>query len=160
MEQIMSRFLKTLTVLTIAALGIWGCAKNPGSGGNQADRIRTLEARCGRLEEDYRSAAADRDKARKQAALIEEERAQLEIKQANLQKQADLSAALATERDALQKLLETRTSERDQAQTSLNSLVTTIQQAIGKAQAQTSPQGPAVPVTSAPVITSRDAGRS
>ncbi len=156
----MSRFLKVLTVLIIATLGIWGCAKSPGSGSNQAERVRTLEARCGRLEEDYRGAAADRDKARKEATQIEEERAQLEIKQAALQKQADLSPALASERDGLQKLLETRTSERDLAQANLNALVSTIQQAIGKAQAQNVPAGPTVPVTNAPVIATGDAGRS
>jgi peptidoglycan hydrolase CwlO-like protein len=149
----MSRFLKVTTVLILTMLGIWGCAKNPSSSGSQADRIRTLEARCGRLEEDYRSAAADRDKARKQAAQLEDERAELELKMA-------ASNALATERDNLQKLLETRTSERDLAQAHLNALVSTIQQAIGKAQAQTPPSGPTIPVTTAPVINTAGANRS
>jgi septal ring factor EnvC (AmiA/AmiB activator) len=74
------------------------------------ERVRTLESRIARLEEDYRSAAATRDQARKQAAQLQEQKASLE------QQLARITAEYEANRETLaqeQNLLRQRTSERD-----------------------------------------------
>src|SRR5437660_1246144 len=51
----MRRAGKTLTVVVVAALGLWGCPQ--GSNGDSAERVRLLENECKVLKDDYRSVA-------------------------------------------------------------------------------------------------------
>jgi hypothetical protein len=92
----MTRASKSLTVILVATLGAWGCARGPaGQHAAQAERIRTLEGKCAKLEDDYKAVAGARDQARRRLAALEEQNARL---------QRDLVAhrAVLRQRDALQ----------------------------------------------------------
>lgn len=93
-----------LAVLVISSLGIWGCAQQKN--GAQAHKIRDLEARYAKIEDDYRSVIAANESTRKKLAQMELQRAEL------LQQVEDLKV-IAQERDELQQRLSARTQERD-----------------------------------------------
>jgi hypothetical protein len=121
----MTRGSKALIVLIVASLGVWGCARGPANQQSvQAERIKALEAKCGKLEEDYRSAAAARDQARRRLATAEEER--------------DLAAK---ERDQ-------RTGERDLLQSRCERLRKGLQNLIGQDDAMLHPAPAVVPAVS------------
>jgi septal ring factor EnvC (AmiA/AmiB activator) len=104
----MTRANKALVLLVVAVLGLWGCAQRPGA---SAERLRSLESKLGKLEDDYRVVTATRDQVRKKLADLEEERTKL---------QQDLEQAqqtLGKERDDFKLQLTSRTSERDALQT-------------------------------------------
>ena len=86
----MSSYQKALMVLVVAAVGIWGCAQGP-AGGASAEKIRALESKNNRLEEDFKAAANARDQFRKKLAETEQEREELQVK----------LRTRTTERDAL-----------------------------------------------------------
>jgi len=109
----MSRFHKAMTIFTVSFLGLWGCAQGPANSSSQADRIRALEAKCSRLEEDYRTVAVARDQARKQTSAMEQEKTQWEEDRTRLQKDLDQAKLVAKERDQLRQEVELKTSQRD-----------------------------------------------
>jgi DNA anti-recombination protein RmuC len=100
---------KSLIVLSLTALlGLWGCAQsNSPSAGNA--RLRDLEAKSARLEEECKTVTTARDQARKKAAVLEEQRAQL-------QDEVDQLQRVARERDEFKQSLCNRTAERDALQ--------------------------------------------
>jgi hypothetical protein len=102
---------KALIVMMVSTLlGLWGCSQSsPNSG---SGRLRELEAKSARLEDDYRTAVAARDQARKKVNILEEQRAQLLLQVEQLER-------VVKERDELRQLLSTRTAERDAMQTHL-----------------------------------------
>src|SRR5262249_40331460 len=84
-------------------------------------RSHTLEARCVKLEQDYRTVAQARDKARKDLTALEEENARLKSEAADrdaLVKERDearhQAETVQTERDRTANQLQKRTAERDQ----------------------------------------------
>lgn len=99
-----------LAVLVISSLGIWGCAQQKN--GAQAHKIRELEMRHTKLEEDYRALLASNETTRKKVAQMEMQRVDL------LQQIEDLKI-VAVERDELRAKLNTRTMERDTVQAQL-----------------------------------------
>lgn len=131
----MTRASKALIVLTVAALGVWGCANGPSNHQTaQAERIKTLETKCAKLEEDLKAAATARDQARKRLAAVEGER-----------------DALTRERDDLNRVVEQRTGERDLLQTRCERIRKGLQSLIGQDDALAQPQ-----VT--PIITTTTVG--
>jgi chromosome segregation ATPase len=127
----MTRGSKALIVLVVAACGVWGCASGPANQQTaQTERIKALEAKCGKLEEDYRSATTARDQARRRLTGVEEER-----------------EALTKERDYLQKQVEQRTSERDLLQTRCERIRKGLQSLIGQDDAMLHPAATVVPVS-------------
>ena len=139
---------KALLILMLTTLlGLWGCTQG-GSSTSASARLRELEARSARLEDDYKTAAAARDQARKKVTLLEEQRAQLAQQVEQLQK-------VAKERDELRTQLTTRAAERDALQASLvqfsrdlQSLATKVDQAAqagGSAAPLLSPPAPVTP---------------
>jgi chromosome segregation ATPase len=119
----MSRAGKALTVVVVAALGIWGCAQ--GANGDSAERIRQLENECKVAKEDYRAVAGARDRLRQQVADLEAERAQL-------QKEAQ---ALSKERDELIQQVGARTTERDVVQGQLEQVRKGLRNLLGQTEA-------------------------
>jgi chromosome segregation ATPase len=141
----MTRASKTLTVVLVAAFGLWGCSQGPGNHPSaQAERIRSLEARCAKLEEDYRAVATARDQVRKRLAAVEEERGQLEEQRDQLQKELDLQKAVVKERDELRQQVATRTSERDALQVRCERIKKGLQSLLGQDDALA--PAPATPV--------------
>lgn len=138
------------TVALIAALGAWGCAKGPANHyATQAEKIKSLENKCAKLEDDYKAVAGARDQARRRVTALEEETA-------HQQKElADLRLVLK-ERDALKTQLEGRTGERDLLQARCDKLKKGIQSLLGQDDALLSPTpagtAPLTSSTAAPVL--------
>ena len=83
----MSRANKALVVLVVASLGLWGCARGPGNGSVSLERIKALETKISKLEDDFRASVAVRDQLRKKLASVEEERGQLNKDREDLRQQ-------------------------------------------------------------------------
>jgi hypothetical protein len=146
----MNRASKALIVVVVAALGIWGCAQGPAnSHAVQAERLRSLEGKCVKLEEDYRAVAGARDQFRKRVAALEEERGKL-------QQELAVQKVVEQERDELRRQVTTRTGERDALQTRCDRLKKGLQSLLGQDDAAAPASTP--PVTSAPDI--RPGGKS
>jgi len=136
----MSPGSKVLVVLVVASLGVWGCAQGPANGSASAERIRALEAKIGKLEDDFRAAITVRDQLKKRVTGLEEERT-------SLGQQIEALQLVVKDRDDLQKQLTVRTTERDGAQNQLENLRKGIKTLLGQVEAASgsTPQ----PVTSA-----------
>jgi septal ring factor EnvC (AmiA/AmiB activator) len=73
----MSRANKALIVLVVASLGLWGCARGPANNAVSLERIKALESKIAKLEDDFRASVAVRDQLKKKLTAVEEERTQL-----------------------------------------------------------------------------------
>ncbi len=129
----MSRAGKTLTVVLVAALGLWGCAQ--GTSGDSAERIRQLENECKVAKDDYRAVAGARDRLRQQVADLEAERAQLQKDVEAHQALAKEHQALTKERDELVQQIGARTTERDVAQGQLDQVRKGLRSLLGQTEA-------------------------
>ena len=69
----MSRTDRALILLTLALVGIWGCAQSGDSSGPSADRFKALEAKNAKLEEDFRAVVTARDQLRRRLSATEEQ---------------------------------------------------------------------------------------
>lgn len=132
-----------LIALIVAMLGIWGCAKSPG-GAADADRIRALEARTVKLEDDFRAAASVRDQLRKKLAAAEEQQRKTRD---DLEHQIQ---TLTKEREELRNDLALRTGERDALAGQYDQFRKNIRDLLGQAEA-TLNKPSEQPVTSAEV---------
>jgi septal ring factor EnvC (AmiA/AmiB activator) len=121
----MSRAKKALVVLVLATLGLWGCAQEKSHGTGSA-RIKSLESKNARLEEDYQAVVAARDKLRKKLISAEEQ-------QNRLTQQLEESQAVAKERDELRQQVNARISERDALQTQFDQFRKGIRTLLGQA---------------------------
>ncbi len=138
----MTRSGKAFSVMLVTLLGLWGCARGPVGVSAQAERIRTLETKCARLEDDYRAVASARDQARKQLAALESEKEKLQKELADKQ-------AIVKERDALRQQIATRTNERDNLKVRCDRLKKGLQELLGQDDAL-------LPVPAAPTATSNN----
>ena len=124
----MSQAQKALSVLVIACLGLWGCAQGATNGHASAERIRALESKLAKLEDDLRAVVSVREQLRKQLTATEQEKTQLGQQVTQLQ-------AVVKERDDLREQLTVRTNERDSIQTQFDQLRKGIQSLLGQSQA-------------------------
>ena len=102
----MSRADHAFILLTLGVVGIWGCAQNQTPGPSTAERLKALEVKNAKLEEDFRAVAAARDQLRRKLASAEEG-------QQLLQQQIEELHKISKERDSLREQLAARTAERD-----------------------------------------------
>src|ERR1700688_4428833 len=110
----MTRSSKALTILLVAVLGAWGCAKAPApSSTAHLERLRALESKCVKLEDDCRAASTARDQMRKHMNSLEAENVRLGKLRLALVAELDQKKAIAQERDQLRQVVEARTTERD-----------------------------------------------
>jgi len=134
----MTRANKALVVMVIGVLGLWGCAQGPGSGSSASlDRIKALESKCTKLEDDYRAVASARDQLRKRLATAEEERARV-------QQELNVRQGVVKERDELKQQLAATVGQFDQFRKSLKSLLGQAESAAAAAAS------PATAATEAP----------
>jgi septal ring factor EnvC (AmiA/AmiB activator) len=120
----MNRVNKGLVLTVVASLGLWGCAKGPSSAAATADRIKALEYKYGKLEEDFRAAAAARDSLRQKLTSSEEQ----------LQKEVDQLRGVVKVRDELRVQLATRTGERDAIQVQYDQFRKGLRDLLGQAE--------------------------
>jgi len=124
---------KVLTVVVVAALGLWGCAQ--GTSGESAEQIKRLENDCKVLKEDYRSVAAARDRLRQQVAEMEGDKAQLQKDLETHQALVKEHQSLVKERDDLVQQVGARTTERDAVQGQLEQVRKGLRNLLGQTEA-------------------------
>ncbi|MCI0683176.1 MAG: hypothetical protein L0Y71_13830 [Gemmataceae bacterium] len=93
-----------LVVMMFCSLGLWGCTHQKN--GAYHTKIRELENRYLKLEEDYKVVVQAGDQLRKKVG-------QLETQRSELSKQVDELKGIAAERDQLRIQVASRTAERD-----------------------------------------------
>jgi outer membrane murein-binding lipoprotein Lpp len=131
-----------MVVMLTTLLGLWGCAQN-GAPNPGSARLRELEAKTARLEDDCKTALAARDQARKKVNLLDEQRAQLVLHVEQLER-------VVAERDELKHVLANLTAERDGLQSNLLQFSRDLQNLAAKIdQAGRSPVNP--PAVTAPL---------
>jgi len=121
-----------LVIMLISSLSLWGCSNQKNTAYNH--KIRDLETRHGKLEEDYRAVVAANDATRKKLANIEQQR--LELSQ-----QVDELKTAVEERAELKKQLGQRTTERDNVQAQLVGLGRDLQALVGRVEAAAASYG-------------------
>ncbi len=133
----MNRFSRAVAVLSVTLIGLWGCAQGPTATA-QAERIKALEAKNGRLEVDFRAAAGARDQLRQQLAQAEEHIQRLQ--------------SIVKERDELKIQVKLRTSERDQVAIQFETFRKSLKELVGQAESAVLrlPDGSPVTVTAGP----------
>lgn len=113
----MTRANKALVVMVIGVLGLWGCAQGPGnSSSTSLERIKALEGKCTKLEDDYRAVASARDQLRKRLATAEEERARV-------QQELNVRQGVMKERDELKVQLSASQGQFEQFRKSIKTLL-------------------------------------
>jgi uncharacterized coiled-coil DUF342 family protein len=137
----MTRASKALVIAVVATLGLWGCARGPAGGSAGAERIKALESKNAKLEEECCATTAARQELQRQVAALEKQRAQA-------QRQLDEIQSLTKERDGLRQQVEARTGERDALQAQFEQFRKGIRSLLGQADASAQGQSPP-PVTSA-----------
>jgi chromosome segregation ATPase len=130
----MTRANKALVVMLIGVLGLWGCAQGPASSSSASlERIKALEGKCTKLEDDYRAVASARDQLRKRLAGAEEERARV-------QQELNVRQGVVKERDELKGQLAATQAQFEQFRKNLKTLL---------GQAESATTGPTTQPTAA-----------
>ncbi len=101
-----------LVVMLFSTLGLWGIAQQKN--GAYASRLRDLEARHTKLEEDQRTFAQQNDKNQRRIAT-------LEVEKADLTQSVEELKVVVVERDQLKQQMIVRTKERNDLKVQLGS---------------------------------------
>jgi Tfp pilus assembly protein PilN len=144
----MKRILMVLAVFGVALSGVWGCARGPVPAGTAAvERIKALEEKNARLEEENRAAAASSVQFKRKLTETEEQ-------QTRLQQDVETLQTAAKERDQLKQVVQQRTGERDALSAQFETFRKTIREALGTVETSTAAaQLPAPAPTPAPAAT-------
>jgi len=135
-----------LVIMMFCSLGLWGCTHQKN--GAYGARIRELENRYLKLEEDYKVVVQASDLLRKKVGQLETERN-------DLNNQVDELKNIARERDQLRIQLATRTSERDSLHSQIGQFRRDMQELIGRMDTALSQSGASGNQTVPAVQTSR-----
>jgi outer membrane murein-binding lipoprotein Lpp len=111
--------------MVVTTLGFWGCAQEQNRGHGSA-RIKSLESKIAKLEDDFRAVVAAREQIRKKWKAADQERARLSEELEELQN-------AARERDELRLQVKARTSERDALQSQFDQFRKGIRTLLGQA---------------------------
>jgi chromosome segregation ATPase len=112
--------------LLVTTLGLWGCTQNRGDGSGL--RVRDLEARNAKLEEDYQSAVSEGADLRRKLSAAEKAAARAAQMMAQLQ-------GLSQERDRLTGQLATAQNERSVLQGQMQQFSRDLQSLLGRVDA-------------------------
>lgn len=129
--------------LLVCATTLWGC--NQQKSGTIATKIRELETRYAKLEEDHKALQASNEQTRKKLSAVETLRVALDNEKQDLAKQIE---TLKNDRDSFRKQASERTLERDAAQNNLSQFCKDLQALVGKMEATVNP----TPNAAAPII--------
>jgi chromosome segregation ATPase len=134
--------MKNFNPLLVAALlfcmmSMWGC--NQQKTGAISTKIRELETRYSKLEEDYRTLQAAHEQHRKRLNQSEAQRIALENDKTELTSQLETAS---NERDTLRKQISQRTQERDTAQTNLMQFSKDLQALAGRVESALNTNSP------------------
>jgi TolA-binding protein len=133
----MSRSRHAVGVLVIAVFGVWGCSRAPSADSGSAataEKLKAVETKLARLEDDFRATASARDQLSKKLIAAEEARTALQMQ-------------MNKELKAKEEQLQGRTAERDQAVNQLKSMKDGLRDLLTKMDDGPKPDGsPAVPI--------------
>ncbi len=132
-----------LVLMIAACLCVWGCTRVSPTQTREMERIKFLEVKVSKLEEDFRTAAAARDMWKQKAA-------DLEVERTNLTKAGQI---LMQERDDARAQLAARTTERDTMQGQYDAFRKELRTLLGHAEAAAARTNPQPEVTAAPATT-------
>jgi septal ring factor EnvC (AmiA/AmiB activator) len=141
----MSRSRHAVGVLLVSVFGLWGCSRAPSADGSTAtaEKLKAVETKLARLEDDFRAAAGARDQLSKRLIAAEEARTAL-------QAQAD---RLGKELKARDEQVAARTAERDQAAGQFKALKDELRELLTRAENGMKSEGsPAVPVIPTSIV--------
>jgi chromosome segregation ATPase len=127
----MTQFRKAFGVLLVMMFGLWGCARGPANEGSSAstnDKIKALEVKTAKLENDLKAVLAAKDQLRKQLGEAEEAQAQM-------QREIERLQPVVRERDELLLQVKSRITERDQLQAQYDGFRRNIKELLGQAEA-------------------------
>jgi len=128
---------RNLLIAIAVTLGIWGCAQNPGPSPKvQAEKIKTLEERLSKMEDDHQILLSTRDQMKSRISALEEDRNALEKKLIHHKE-------VVQERDELKALTDVRTSERDASQLRCELFKKGLQELLGQDDSMISTSRPA-----------------
>jgi len=122
-----------LILLALSSLGLWGCTNQKTGATNT--KVRELEARYTKLEDDYRVVVVASDTSRKKISQLERERGELNQQIADLKILAQERDNLIAERDDLRAAVKNRTGERDNLQGQLVQFSRDLQSLVGRVDA-------------------------
>ena len=134
----MSRFRQAIGVLIVSLFGVWGCTRAPsadGSGGT-AEKVKALETKMARLEDDFRAASSARDQLSKKLLAAEEARLALQGQ----------VTRMSQEMKAKDEQIQTRTTERDQVTGQYKTFRDGLKELLAKAEEGKSEGSPMVPI--------------
>jgi chromosome segregation ATPase len=115
-----------IALLLVSSLSLWGCSQQQTATTNA--KIKELESRYVKLEEDYRVVSAANETHRKKLTQIESQRA-------DLAKQVEELQAVVQERDQLKRQVAERTQERDAVHSQLTQFSKEVQLLAGRIEA-------------------------
>ena len=130
-----------IAALLMCAVSLWGC--NQQKSGAISNKIRELETRNAKLEDDYRALQAANEQHRKRLNAVEAQRDSLENEKADLAKQLETVSA---DRESLKKQISQRTVERDAAQNHLIQFSKDLQALAGRVEAAANTPSPNVSI--------------
>jgi len=129
-ENQMTKFRSlSVVVMLLCMAGVWGCNQQKSGGMNT--KVRELETRYAKLEEDFRTLQATNEQNRKRMNLAESQRDVLETEKTELTKRVEDTVK---ERDVLRVNLTQRTQERDNAQANLAQFSKDLQALVGRVE--------------------------
>lgn len=136
----MTRSRHAVGVLLVAVFGLWGCSRAPSADNGSAatvEKLKAVETKLARLEDDFRAAASARDQLSKKLLAAEEARTALVVQVDRMGK--DLK--VKDEQIGL------RTTERDQAAGQFKALRDELRELLTRAENGMKSEGsPSVPV--------------
>jgi chromosome segregation ATPase len=142
-----------LAVVLFSTAGMYGCTQQKS--GAASAKVRDMEARYTKLEEDYRAVAATGEANRKKLAQLEAEKVELAKEVEELRVVAVERDELRKEREELRKQVAARTGERDNYQTQLTQFRQDLMSLVSRVDSTLTtpgtPAAPAKPVTAVPV---------
>lgn len=103
---VMNDIKSTLWLAICVTACIWGCSRSPGLSTAQMDRLKVLEAKCAKLEEDQFAVSEARDAARQRLATAEMEIGDLKTQVTVLHEVRKERDLLSTRVDKMKKGLE------------------------------------------------------
>ncbi len=143
----MTRARPAIVALVVALIGSWGCARSTTNHTSaHADRVKTLETKNAKLEDDFRAAAATRDQLRKKLAEVETQLVQLRTET------EEQVRTLTRERDELRREVASRTAERDAMANQYELFRKNIRELLGQAEAAIPRPVDHPPVTTADTV--------
>ena len=105
----MSRSRQAAGIMIVALFGLWGCTRAPSADNGSAataEKLKALETKMARLEDDFRAASSARDQLSKKLIAAEEARMALEVQLAARTNERDqVSGQYKTFREGLRDLL-------------------------------------------------------